>query len=142
MSRNYHILFLCVANSCRSQMAQAIGRSLAATYPQFNFDSAGQMPATQIEQGAQKFLTEKGLSFEGQYPKTLAEVMPLDEYAAVILLCEEACVILPKTKAPIHPWNLPDPSSQPADRKNEAYQWTHDAILERLVPLLEKIKGT
>ena len=58
------LLFVCVGNSCRSQMAEGIARSMGHTA-----DSAGTHPAGAIASNAVRVLSARGISSEGMKPK-------------------------------------------------------------------------
>lgn len=84
------ILFLCVANSARSQMAETLARSLAPAG--LVVMSAGSAP-TQINPFAAEALAEIGLSSAGQESKSLHD-LPLERVHTVVTLCaEEICPV-------------------------------------------------
>ena len=89
------ILFLCVANSARSQMAEAIGRSLAPDGTVVM--SAGSAPA-RVNPFATEALAEIGLSTEDHHSKSVQDI-PLERVKAVITLCaEEVCPVFPASE--------------------------------------------
>jgi protein-tyrosine-phosphatase len=100
------ILFLCVANSARSQMAEGIARSIAP--PGIKVWSAGSAP-TRVRAEAIAVLKEIGIDISHHHSKSVAEI-PASEIDTVITLCaEEQCpVFLGKAKR-LH-WALPDPA--------------------------------
>ena len=61
-----HLLFVCVGNSCRSQMAEGIARSMG-----HSADSAGTHPAEYIASNAVVVLNNRGISAEGMVPKNV-----------------------------------------------------------------------
>ncbi len=100
-----HLLFLCVANSARSQMAEGIARSLAP--PGVTVSSAGSKPS-HVNPLAIRALDEVGIDLRGHWSKSV-DTIPPDGVEVVITLCaEEECpVFLGKAKR-LH-WGLPDP---------------------------------
>ena len=87
-----HILFLCVANSARSQLAEALARRLAPKG--LKISSAGSAPGS-LRPEVAAVLGEIGVDCCGQYAKGLAAI-DLTTVAAVITLCaEEVCPYLP-----------------------------------------------
>ena len=100
------ILFLCVANSARSQMAEGIARSIAPRG--ISVWSAGSRPTT-VRPEAIAVLQEIGIDISGHRSKSVTEV-PSSEIDTVITLCgEEECpVFLGKAKR-LH-WGLTDPA--------------------------------
>jgi arsenate reductase len=99
------ILFLCVANSARSQMAEGIARSFAP--PEVKIWSAGSRP-TGVRPEAIAALKEIGIDISGQRSKAVAEI-PASEVDTVITLCaEEECPVFLGKARRLH-WGLPDP---------------------------------
>lgn len=77
------VLFVCVGNSCRSQLAEAFGRKLGRGI--FRAYSAGLEPAGVLSSGIRQVAPEFGLDFEGQYSKGFGEV-PLEQVNLVVNL--------------------------------------------------------
>jgi arsenate reductase len=99
-------LFLCVANSVRSQIAEGIANRLAPA--EVEVYSAGSSPA-RISSYAIRVLGEIGIDASGQYAKPI-EAIPLDRIATVITLCiEEVCPVVPAEVQRLH-WPIVDPS--------------------------------
>ena len=101
------ILFLCTANSCRSQMAEGFARQLAPQGVQIY--SAGTEPK-RIHPLAIKIMKEAGIDISEQRSKGL-EQLPMEEIDLVVTLCGEAaesCPTLPKKTERLH-WPLADP---------------------------------
>ncbi len=105
------VLFLCVANSARSQMAEALARQrLGAAV---RVQSAGSSP-TRVNPYALRVLAEVGIDASGQHSKSVDTIDP-DGVDLVITLCaEEECPIF-LGRAERRSWAMPDP-----DRKDEA----------------------
>lgn len=100
------ILFLCVQNSARSQMAEGLAKSLLPV--EVKVWSAGSDPADRINPYAIKAMKEIGVDISGQRPKKISSV-PLDEINVVINLCgEEMCVDFPNIKKS-EAWMIADP---------------------------------
>jgi thioredoxin type arsenate reductase len=100
------ILFLCVANSARSQIAEGLARRLAS--PGVRVLSAGSEPGT-INPLAVQVLAEVGVDASSQHSKGL-DAIPLDDVSLVVTLCaEEVCPLFPRPVRKLH-WPLPDPA--------------------------------
>jgi arsenate reductase (thioredoxin) len=100
-----HILFLCVANSARSQMAEGVARSLAP--PGVTVSSAGSR-ASRVNPLAIQALDEIGIDIRGHFSKGV-ETIPPEGVDVVITLCaEEECPVFLGKARRIH-WGLPDP---------------------------------
>jgi len=105
--RPRHILFLCVANSARSQMAEGIARSLAPRG--LMVSSAGSSPASVHPQAIQA-LKEIGIDISGHRSKGL-DTIDAGSVDAVITLCaEEVCPVFLGEADRVH-WGLPDPAA-------------------------------
>lgn len=125
-----HVLFLCVANSARSQMAEGIARALAP--PGVRIASAGSSPS-RLHPLAVRVLGELGLDISAQRSKGVNEV-PLDGVEAVITLCaEEVCPYLAGEVLRVH-WGLPDPARAGATEAEQlaAFREVRDELRRRL----------
>jgi arsenate reductase len=127
-----HILFLCVANSARSQLAEGIARALAP--PSVKISSAGSEPGT-VRPQAVEVLAEVGIDISHHVSSGIDEVeRPVD---AVVTLCaEEVCPAWLGDAWRVH-WGLPDPAAAGgtgADRL-EAFREVRDLLRERLAVL-------
>ena len=102
------VAFVCVHNSCRSQMAQALGRKLAGDV--FESFSAGTERAPQINPDAVRLMKRVyGIDMEkDQYSKLLAELPPVD--IVVTMGCNVQCPTLPCSHR--EDWGLEDPSGR------------------------------
>src|SRR5512147_216777 len=105
--RPRHILFLCVANSARSQMAEGIARSLAP--PGVIVSSAGSSPAS-VRQEAIQVLREIGIDISGHRSKGLDSIDAGSVDAVITLCAEEICSTYLGKARRLH-WGLPDPAS-------------------------------
>jgi arsenate reductase len=101
------VLFLCVANSARSQMAEGLARALAPAG--FRFLSAGSAPRA-LHPLAAATLAEDGIDVTAQRAKSVSEI-PIETVDTVVTLCaEEVCPVVPGGVRRLH-WPLPDPAS-------------------------------
>ena len=106
------ILFLCVANSARSQMAEGLARAMAPDG--YRFLSAGSEPG-RLNPLAVEALHEKGIDISHHRAKRL-DAIPLDEMDVIVTLCaEEVCPVVPGQVRRLH-WPLPDPHGLAAFR--------------------------
>ena len=126
-----HLLFLCVANSARSQMAEGIARSLAPAG--VTISSAGSAP-TRLNPLAVRALAEIGLDIGGQHSKSVEDIPP-DGVEAVVTLCaEEVCPVFLGKARRIH-WGLPDPAGRGAteEAQLQSFRDVRDELRRRLV---------
>ena len=127
------VLFLCVANSARSQLAEGIARSLAPAGS--TVWSAGSRP-THVRPEAVAVLREIGIDISAHRSKAVAEI-PADEVDAVITLCaEEECPVFLGRARRLH-WGLPDPvatAGAEAEQLDE-FRRVRDELRRRLAVL-------
>jgi len=123
------ILFLCVGNSCRSQMAEGLARALSDGRHQVW--SAGTHPMTRVSPEAVQVLAEKGVDISAHRPKSITEV-PADVDLAVTL-CEDRCPTLRAHRR--EHWPTPDPYGGPVDD----FRTARDQIEARVRDLLERL---
>lgn len=83
------ILFLCTGNSCRSQMAEAFLKKYGSNL-NLVVHSAGTTPAKEIHPLAIEVMQEKGITLEGQYPKSSKEFIGNRRIDLVIFVCSDA----------------------------------------------------
>jgi arsenate reductase len=125
-----HLLFLCVANSARSQMAEGIARSLAPASVQIS--SAGSKPS-KVNPLAIAVLRELGIDLTGHASKSVNDI-PREGVDAVITLCaEEVCPVW-LGKADRYHWGLPDPAGAGATEAEQlqAFRDVRDELRRRL----------
>lgn len=105
------VAFICVHNSCRSQIAQALGKHFAGDT--FESYSAGTETKLQINQDVVRLVYEKyGIDMEKtQYSKLLSEIPPVD--IVVTMGCNVTCPYLPCKKK--YDWGLDDPTGKTDD---------------------------
>jgi arsenate reductase len=128
------ILFLCVANSARSQLAEGLARRLAP--PGTQVFSAGSEPGT-INPLAVRALAEVGVDASAQHSKGL-DAIPLGEIDLVVTLCaEEVCPLFPHPVRKLH-WPLPDPAKATGtdDARLAAFRAVREELSNRLETLL------
>ena len=130
------VLFLCVANSARSQLADGIARSLAPAG--VAVWSAGSQP-TRVRPEAIATLAEIGIDIAHHRSKSVSEI-PADQVDTVITLCgEEECPVFLGRARRLH-WGLPDPAGvggSDADQA-DAFRRTRDELRRRLAALFSQ----
>jgi arsenate reductase len=124
------ILFLCVANSARSQLAEGIARSIAPA--SVGVWSAGSQP-TRVRPEAIAVLAEIGIDISRHRSKSVAEI-PAEKVDTVITLCgEEECPVFLGKARRLH-WGLPDPAGVGGSESDrlDAFRRTRDELRRRL----------
>ena len=100
------ILFLCVANSARSQMAEGIARQL---FPAFRIQSAGSRPS-RVNPHAIEVLAEEGIDATTHTSKSVQDIDPATVDLVITLCAEEVCPLFLGGTERLH-WPIPDPAS-------------------------------
>ncbi len=124
------VLFLCTANSARSQLAEGLTRHLAGDHVEVS--SAGAEPSI-VHPMAIEVMAEKGIDISGQSSQSLDEFLGR-HFDEVVTVCDRAaarCPIFPGPARRLH-WSLPDPAAAPEESRREAFRETRDT-LERLI---------
>ena len=123
--------FICVGNSCRSQMAEGFAREYGGDI--FEVYSAGTDPASEVKSNAVKAMAEKGIDISEQYPKLLKEI-PGELDILITMGCNVECPYIPCKFR--EDWGLDDP----AGHSIEVFRETRDVIEEKVKDLIEKVK--
>ncbi len=128
------ILFLCVANSARSQMAEGIARAIAP--PGVQVWSAGSKP-TLVRPEAIAVMRELGIDISGRWSKAVSDI-PAEAVDTVITLCaEEECPVFLGNARRLH-WGMPDPAAAtgPEEVRLETFRKTRDELRRRIEAFL------
>ncbi len=123
----HKVAFVCVHNSCRSQIAEALGRHLAADA--FESYSAGTERKDRINPDAVRLMKDVyhiDMEDEGQYSKMLSELPPVD--VVITMGCNVQCPNLPCRWR--EDWGLEDPTGQPDEAFRETIQQIEEKILK------------
>lgn len=122
------VLFLCVANSARSQMAEGLARDILGTG--FDVSSAGSAP-TRLNPLAVQAMSEIGIDISQHRSKSVDSIDPETIDLVVTLCAEEVCPAFLGKARRIH-WPLPDPAAAPADTALPRFRQVRDEIAKRL----------
>jgi arsenate reductase len=134
------VLFMCVHNSCRSQMAEAFLRRLAPD--RFEAQSAGLEP-TAVDPLAVEVMGERGIDLSAARAKGTDDLLGKVHFGFVITVCERAQEACPKTfpgmGTRLH-WPFDDPAAVEGDDEErlEAYREVRDEIETRIREWLKR----
>jgi arsenate reductase len=133
------VLFLCGANSCRTQMAEGFLRDLAGD--RFEVMSAGYQPSTEVCSDAIEAMREVGIDISGQRPKKTDDFLG-QRVGYVVTLCdrekERSCPIFPSALWWLT-WPLEDPlASDSPDERLAAVRHVRDEIRRRVVEFISE----
>jgi arsenate reductase len=129
--RKPEVLYLCVHNAGRSQMAAGFTRRLGGG--RVIVHSAGTAPGESLNPAVVAAMAEKGIDITDQVPQVLTEAMGLSADVIITMGCGDACPVYPGTR--YLDWDLPDP----AGRTLEEIRPIRDDIERRVVTLLEAL---
>jgi arsenate reductase (thioredoxin) len=125
------ILFLCVANSARSQMAEGLAR--AKFGDRVRVQSAGSDPS-RVNPVAIEVMREIGVDLSAHTSKPVDSIDPATVDTVVTLCAEEVCPVWLGKARRVH-WPLPDPAAAPEPDRLQRFREVRDAIDERLTLL-------
>jgi arsenate reductase len=133
MKEKIKVLFVCVENARRSQMAEgfanAFGQGRLEVY------SGGSSPSSQIDPLVIKVMKEKGIDLSGKQPKGLNDLPPVEMDYLVTMGCEETCPAVLAKK--IIEWEIPDPKGKPVDEARRI----RDMLEVKVRMLLEEVES-
>ena len=133
------VLFVCVHNAGRSQMAEAFTNHLARKRGlAVRGASAGTVAGERINPMAAKAMAEIGVSMEGQRPKQITQEMADAADRIVGMGCGVDATACPARFLMAEDWGLDDPAGQPIEKVREI----RDQIRERVEKLLDEYAGT
>jgi arsenate reductase len=107
------VLFACVHNAGRSQMAAAFFNALADP-TKAHAISAGTQPGAHVHPEVVEAMREVGIDLSGVQPTLLTDALARGADLLVTMGCGEACPFVPGLRR--EDWDLPDPKGQPIDR--------------------------
>ena len=131
MSDKPSVLFVCVHNAGRSQMAQGWLRHLAGDRVEVR--SAGSAPGTAINPVAVQAMTEVGIEITAEHPKILTVDAVRESDVVITMGCGDTCPIFPGKR--YEDWELTDPAGQGI----EVVRQVRDEIRARIETLLEEL---
>lgn len=129
------LLFVCVENSCRSQMAEGFARALGKT--QVSPFSAGSKPSGQVNPRAIQFMGERGIDLTLQASKGLDDLPAGTKWDYIVTMgCGDACPSLPARHR--IDWDLPDPKHV----SDEEFRGVRDRIESLVAKLIDDAVGS
>jgi arsenate reductase len=125
------VLFVCIENSNRSQMAEAFARIHGAG--KVEAYSSGSRPSGRVNLRAIEFMREKGYDLSVHTSKALTEIPDVEYDAAITMGCGDECpLVLAKRR---EEWQIPDPKEMPP----EQYREVRDLIERKVKELLASL---
>ena len=131
MSDRPSVLFVCVHNAGRSQMAAAYLTALSGG--QVEVRSAGSAPADQVNPSAVTVMAEEGIDLSAETPKVLRTEAVMESEVVITMGCGDTCPIFPGKR--YEDWELDDP----AGRGVESVRLIRDEIKRRVIELMDSL---
>ena len=122
------IVFVCVENSCRSQIAEAFARLYAGANVEVY--SAGSRPSGQVNPKAIASMAEVGYDLTTHASKSLDDLPPVEFDAAITMGCGDECTLLRAKQR--EDWGIPDPKHLSPDE----FRQVRDLIADRVRALI------
>ena len=129
--RATRVLFVCVENSNRSQMAEALARMQGSE--ELESYSAGSRPSGRVNPKAIDSMNELGYDLSAHRSKSLDEIPSVEFDAAVTMGCGDACPHVAACRR--EDWNIPDPKAMPPEEFNKV----RDLIAKKVRALLTSL---
>jgi arsenate reductase (thioredoxin) len=126
------VAFVCIHNSCRSQMAEAWAKNLGSDV--LEAYSAGTEEYPEVKPGAVQVMEESDVNMSEHYPKLLSDI-PEEIDILVTMGCGVECPYVPCDHR--EDWGLEDPSGGPI----EAFRNTRNIIKEKVEDLIQRVKN-
>jgi arsenate reductase len=134
VARQFRVLFVCVGNSCRSQMAEGFARR----YPELIIpSSAGLLPASIVQPETIAVMAEKGVSIEDQRPKPIMDVDWRSADLVINMSGTGLLQMLPGYQGGNLIWPVEDPMGRPL-RKYRKVRDRIETLVNDLVETLRK----
>ncbi len=130
-SKKKIVAFVCVHNSCRSQMAEGLAKAMGTHVMEVY--SAGTENYAEVKPLAVQVMEEAGIDMSQHHPKLLSEIPSEVDYL-ITMGCNVVCPFIPHEH--MEDWGLEDPSGGPI----EGYRVTRDLIREKVAQLIQKIE--
>jgi len=125
------VLFACVENSFRSQMAEAYFNKFAPEG--WRAISAGIRPAEKVHPNAILLMREEGIDISHRKPQPLTKELQTKANVAVIVCGSAECPVVYAKH--VEEWNIPDPAKMPVDDARKV----RDVIKSKVLSLIEKL---
>ena len=129
--RKTSILFVCIENSCRSQMAEGFARALGGD--KIEAFSAGSRPSGMVNPEAIAVMNEIGIDVSQQNSKGFKDLPRQDFDYVVTMGCQDVCPFFPAKQELA--WDIPDPKG----RGPEVFREVRDRIKKQVIELLKNI---
>ncbi len=125
------VLFVCIENACRSQMAEAFFNKYVKNSRAY---SAGSAPAKIIDPKTVEVMKEKGIDLTNKKPTSFNPLLSENFDFIITMGCKDTCPITPKEKTV--KWDIEDPKGHPIQK----YRDIRDIIETKIKKLIKELE--
>jgi arsenate reductase len=129
------VLFLCIGNSCRSQMAEGFARTYGRDV--ISAQSAGIAPAPEVAPLTKKVMLEKNIDLSGSFPKG-PDLVPYNSFDLVVNMSGTR---LMQGQVPMEDWNVRDPMGESEDVFRQVAQQIESLVMNLVLRLRAAKRG-
>jgi protein-tyrosine-phosphatase len=129
---NPKVLFVCIENSCRSQIAEGFAKKWGAEV--IEAYSAGSKPSGKVNETGIQLMQEKGVDLSMHRSKGLTDLPQVKWDYVITMGCGDACPFVPSKKT--EDWGIPDPKNLPLDE----FRKIRDQIEQRVQVLISEAR--
>jgi arsenate reductase (thioredoxin) len=126
------VLFVCIGNSCRSQMAEGFAKKYGADC--IAVQSAGLSPASIVQEETHATMLARGVVLQGQFPKGI-ELLAREPFDLIVNMSGHP---LPRMNGPQETWTVKDPIGL----SDEVYEAVAEQIEQRVMKLVLEMRGS
>jgi arsenate reductase len=126
------VLFVCIGNSCRSQMAEGFAKKFGAEW--IAAQSAGLSPASIVQTETHQTMLARGVVLDGQFPKGI-ELYTREPFDLIVNMSGHP---LPRMQGPVVDWPVRDPIGL----SDEVYETVAEQIEQRVMRLIAEMRSS
>lgn len=130
-----NVLFLCIGNSCRSQMAEGFARRYGSDV--MECASAGLAPALIVQPATRKVMQAKNIKIDDHYPKSLEQV-DLHKFDLIVNMSGRPFTM--RLDAPVREWKVEDPIGLSEEVYNTVRDQIENAVMQLILELRREAK--
>ena len=125
------VLFVCIGNSCRSQMAEGFAKKYG--HDCLAVQSAGLSPASIVQDQTHQTMAARGVVLQGQFPKGI-ELLTREPFDLILNMSGHP---LPRMNGPVEVWTVRDPIGL----SEEVYEIVAEQIEQKVMQLITRMRG-
>ena len=124
------VLFVCIGNSCRSQMAEGFARAYGSDV--LVAASAGLSPASIVQPLTKQVLAERNVHIDDQFPKGV-EILAREQFDVIVNMSGQTLPLVPMSR--VREWPVPDPIGEPESVYKAAAEQIEGLVMRLILEL-------